>query len=77
MTSKTDTADQALTLGDRVQADRVHTSLYTDPAIFGSSSRWLRTGTFNATGAGQGSPADSARRPSSARVSVISTSIAA
>lgn len=34
MTSKHDTADQALTLADRVQADRVHTSLYTDPAIF-------------------------------------------
>ncbi len=36
MTSKHDTADQALTLADRVQADRVHTSLYTDPAIFES-----------------------------------------
>lgn len=34
MTSKHDTADQALTLADRVQADRVHTSLYNDPAIF-------------------------------------------
>lgn len=34
MTSKHDIADQALTLADRVQADRVHTSLYTDPAIF-------------------------------------------
>ncbi|TAH41874.1 MAG: aromatic ring-hydroxylating dioxygenase subunit alpha [Betaproteobacteria bacterium] len=33
MTNKTD-AQHALTLGDRVQADRVHTSLYTDPAIF-------------------------------------------
>ncbi|ATE62040.1 aromatic ring-hydroxylating oxygenase subunit alpha [Thauera sinica] len=33
MTNKTD-AHQTLTLGDRVQADRVHTSLYTDPAIF-------------------------------------------
>ncbi len=31
MTSKT---EQTLTLADRVQADRVHTSLYTDPAIF-------------------------------------------
>ena len=47
MTSKTDTADQALTLGDRVQADRVHTSLYTDPAIFEAemdkifSSTWV------------------------------------
>ncbi|MCK6376308.1 MAG: aromatic ring-hydroxylating dioxygenase subunit alpha [Zoogloea sp.] len=34
MTSKHDIADQALTLADRVQADRVHTSLYNDPAIF-------------------------------------------
>ena len=47
MTSKTDTADQALTLGDRVQTDRVHTSLYTDPAIFEAemdkifSSTWV------------------------------------
>ena len=34
MTEKSATGDQAMTLGDRVLADRVHTSLYTDPAIF-------------------------------------------
>lgn len=47
MTSKTEAAALALTLRDRVQSDRVHTSLYTDPAIFDQeldkifSSTWV------------------------------------
>ena len=34
MTSTDTSASQALSIADRVQADRVHTSLYTDPALF-------------------------------------------
>lgn len=47
MTSKTEAAALALTIRDRVQSDRVHTSLYTDPAIFDQemdkifSSTWV------------------------------------
>jgi phenylpropionate dioxygenase-like ring-hydroxylating dioxygenase large terminal subunit len=45
MTNKTD-AQQALTLSDRVQADRVHTSLYTDPAIFEQEMDKIFAGTW-------------------------------
>lgn len=45
MTNKTAT-HQSLTLGDRVQADRVHTSLYTDPAIFEQEMDRIFAGTW-------------------------------